>query len=347
MLLSLCLAAAAVACSTAPAPPVVIDAGHPVRIRVVKRAPIVDGEPLTATLVDPIFVRDRLVVPAGATVSGYLEKLHAKTTREQVAAMAGGDLTPAIGARVRFDSMTLPHEPPAHIVAVTTIDADEPAPSTGEWVKDYLWTQLPYHRRYAHRGAILTMTFVEPVPIAEPASAPPLETRGVPARLLTTLDTNSAAVGDTVRAALLAPVRGGDGGLIAAEGTIVNGTVTAVARGRAFNRGARVTMRLDSFAMTQSRGDPPIRFIWPPLAALALVGARDPSDPNASTFWGRSGAGWSGFLVIGALVAQVSEPVALGLGAWGLIHSTWINVLRRGPDVVLPADSIVLLTTAS
>ena len=341
------VAAAVAVLLTSSATPTVIEAGHLVRVRVDARTPILDGELLTATLVDSIYVRDRIVVASGATVSGRLEKVRGKTTREQAAAMAGGDLTPAIGARVHFDFLTPANAPPVPISAAAVIDVDEPAPTTGEWVKDYLLTQLPYHRRYAHRGAVLTMTFVEPASIAEAAMpAPPAVSpaaRTVPARLLTAIDTASASAGDTVRAALLAPVRAADGTIAAPEGTIVSGTVASVSRGRAFDRGGRVTIRLDQFSATESRGDPPIRFIWPPLATLALVGARDPASPDQSTFWGRSGAGWSGFLVVGALVAQVSESTAIGFGVWGLVHSTWINVLRRGRDVVLPADSIVLL----
>ncbi|HET9763513.1 MAG TPA: hypothetical protein VFR50_08365, partial [Casimicrobiaceae bacterium] len=137
------------------------------------------------------------------------------------------------------------------------------------------------------------------------------------------------------------------GEVIAPEGAVVNGTVTEVLRARAFGRGGRVALRLDDFSTAETRAEPSIRFIWPPLAALALVGARDPASADQSTFLGRAGAGWSGFLVIGAAIAQISEPVALGFGGWGLAHSTWINVLRKGREVVLPANSIVLLTTAN
>jgi hypothetical protein len=340
-------AAALLALATSSGPPALVEAGHPVRIRITARTRIVDGQTVTAVLVDPIYVHDRVAVSAGATVSGHLETLPGRRSREHVDAVAGGDLTPAVGARVHFDQLILPDDSPIPIAAVAAVDVDEPAPTTGEWVKDYLLTQLPYHPRYVHHGAVLTMTLVEPVTVAHTPEAQPDMPRGVPARLLTAVDTASAAAGDTVRAALLAPVRDADGHVIAPEGTIVTGSVTAVSHARLFGRGGHVTIKLDRLATTASRSENAIRFMWPPLATLALLGARDPADPNASTFWGRSGAGWSGFLVIGALVAQVSEPVALGLGVWGLAHTTWINVVRKGRDVVLPADSIVLLTTAA
>ena len=341
--LSLIVAAAALAVS--PAAPVTIDAGRPVRVRTDVRVAIADDRAITATVVDPIYVRDRVVVAAGGTVQGHLETFHAASTRDQVAAMAGGDLTPAIGARIRFETLTPSGGAPMRIAATAIVNVDEPAPTTGEWMKDYLLTQLPFHRRYVHRGAILTMTFVEPLLVAgEPMGSSPAHSE-VPVRLLTRLDTATASVGDVVEAQLMAPIHDADGGTTAVEGTIVTGTVTKVARGRAFGRGGHVTVRFDGLSTTMARSDPPIRFIWPPLATLALLGARDPSAPDQSTFWGRAGAGWSGFLVIGAAVAQISEPVAMGFGVWGLVHATWINVLRRGHDVVLPADSIVLLIT--
>jgi hypothetical protein len=339
LLLTLILALAA---STAA--PVVIDAGHLVRVRIVARAPIIDNEAIAAVLVDPIYVRDRVAVAAGAGLRGRVEPRGAASTRDTVAAAAGGDLTPPLGARVHFDQLEPSSQAAIHIVATATVAADDPPPSTSEWAKDYLLTQLPYHRRYVHRGAVLTMTFVEPVTIDRvPELASPMS-GAVPARLLTALDSSAAAVGDTVRVALLAPLRGSDGAVTTPEGTVVTGTVTRVSRAKAFGRGGRIDLRVDAGSSSTARSDPPIRFIWPPLAALALVSARDPATPGQSTFWGRAGAGWSGFLVIGAAVAQVSEPVALGLGAWGLVHTTWINVLRKGRDVVMPADSIVLLS---
>ena len=355
MLHLLCFAAAAAA---------TIDAGRPVRVRVTARVALVDDRPIVATVVDPIYVHDSIVVAAGATVEGRLQTFRGAATREQAAAMAGGDLTPPIGARVRFETLTPPGELPIRIIATAPIDVDEVAPTTGEWVKDYLLTQLPFHRRYAHRGAVLTMTFVEPVSrvgaiqvparcqpgaIQVPAKCQPGASQvpgtaaPVPARLLTPLDTATASVGDAVQVQLMAPLPDADGETSGA-GTIVTGTVIAVSRARAFGHGGRVTVRFDGRSTAMARSDPPIRFIWPPLATLALLSARDPSTPGQSTFFGRAGAGWSGFLVIGAAVAQISEPVAIGFGVWGLVHTTWINVLRKGRDVVLPADSIVLLS---
>jgi hypothetical protein len=332
------------ALATSTAPPVTIDAGHPARIRIAARAPIIDDEPIAALVIDPIYVRDQMVVAAGTKVTGRVEPRRSASTRETVAAVAGGDLTPPFGARLYFDRLSTGEDPPVRIAAAAVVAPDDPAPSTGEWAKDYLLTQLPYHRRYVHGGAVLTMTFVEPVAIERMPTAAPPTAAAVPARLLTTLDSASASVGDAVRVALLAPLRGPDGAVTLPEGSIVVGTVTHVSHARAFGRGGRIDIHVDAGIASARRSDPPIRFIWPPLAALALLGARDPATADQSTFWGRAGAGWSGFLVVGALVAQTAEPVALGLGAWGLVHTTWINVLRKGRDVVLRADSVVLLT---
>lgn len=344
MLCVLPLVSAAAALAISSSPPATIDAGRPARVRIDTRVAIVDERAITATVVDPIYAGDRLVVAGGAVVAGRVETFRGTSTRDQVAAMAGGDLTPPIGARIRFETLTPPGGASMRIAATALVNVDEPAPTTGEWVKDYLLTQLPFHRRYVHRGAMATMTFVEPLLVAGDPVPPPAH-HDMPARLLTPLDTATAAVGDSVQVQLLAPSRDADGRVTAGAGTIVAGTVSEVARGRAFGRGGHLTIRFDGLSTAMARSDPPIRFIWPPLATLALVGARDPATPGQSTFWGRAGAGWSGFLVIGAAVAQVSEPVAIGLGVWGLVHTTWINVLRKGHDAVLPADTIVLLMT--
>ncbi|HZT75284.1 MAG TPA: hypothetical protein VFA27_01405 [Vicinamibacterales bacterium] len=373
--------------------PVVIDAGRPVRVRIVARVPIADDQRIEAAIVDPIYVGNRVVVAAGSTVTGRIETWRGTSTRDTVAAMAGGDLTPPVGARVRFDTLAPVGDAPLRIAAVGAIDVDEPAPRTGEWIKDYLLGQLPYHRRYVHADAMVTMTLIEPVLVLRQAqderngtslvvrqaqderngtslvlrqaqdernntatarrSDTPLAlslSKGeppIPARLLTPLDSATAVVGDRVDLQLLAPARGADGRVTAPEGARVTGHVAAVSRARAFARGGRVTVRLDALQTSLTKRELPIRFIWPPLAALALVSGRDPAAPDASTFFGRAGAGWSGFLVIGAAVAPFAEPVALGLGAWGLVHSTWVNVLRRGRDVTLPAGSVVLLSPST
>ncbi len=323
-----------------------IEAGRPARVRVNARVAIVDGRTVAATLLDPIYTRERVVVSAGASVSGRIERMPIGS-RARVAAGAGGDLTPPAAARVRFDTLTTAAGTSARIAAVAAVDVDEPAAAFGEWVKDYALSQLPYHRRYLHAKAVLTMTFVEPATLAPEAEEAHAGDRVVAARLITPIDTVSARPGDRVLAALLEPMRGADGSAIAIEGTVVTGIVAAASRARAFGRGGRVAIRFDTFTSTGARSGTAVRFVWPPLAALALIGARDPSARDASTFFGRGGAGWSGFLAIGAAVAQISQPVALGFGAWGLAHSTWTNVVRRGRDVVLPANSIVLLSTGS
>ncbi len=335
--------AAAVAIATSSATPAVIEAQRPVRVRVTARTRIADGGAIGAALIDPIYSRDRIIVAAGAAITGHLETVHGVASRDHAAAVSGGDFTPATGARARFEAMTPVGEAPITIAASATIDIDEPASRRGEWLKDYVLTQLPFHPRYVHADSVLTMTFVEPVMIVRMSAPSPIPTSAVPARLLTPIDSATATVGDQVTASLLAPVHTPDGA-ITPQGTVIVGHVSAVSRARAFGRGGRIEIRIDDLSTAIMRRDPPVRFIWPPLATLALVGARDPSAPDQSTFFGRAGAGWSGFLAIGAAVAQVSEPVALGLGAWGLAHSTWINVLRRGRNVVLPSNSIVLLS---
>ena len=342
-MISLPIVAPAAALAVSLAAPNIVDAGRPVRIRVTARVPIVDGGTIAATLLDPIYGRDRVLVAAGAAIAGHLETVRGVASRDHASAVAGGDFTPATGARVHFDAMTPVGEAPLTIAATASIDIDEPASRRREWLKDYILGQLPYHRRYVHADSVITMTFVEPVTIARLPATSPNDNGIVAARLLTPVDSATTRVGDAVQAALLAPTRTIDGGS-APEGTVITGRVTAVSPAHAFGRGGRIEIRVDDLSSAITRRDPPVRFIWPPLALVALVGARDPDVPDQSTFFGRAGAGWSGFLAIGAAIAQVSEPVALGFGAWGLAHSTWVNVLRKGRDVVLPVNSIVLLS---
>src|SRR5579871_6071088 len=113
------VASVVMATATSAASAAVIEAGRPVRVRVVDRTAIVEGRAIRATLVEPIYVRDRIVVAAGAVVSGRMARAGAASTRVRLAAMSGGDLTPPAGVGVRFDLLAPIDDAPVRIAATS------------------------------------------------------------------------------------------------------------------------------------------------------------------------------------------------------------------------------------
>ena len=314
------------------------------RARVDARTAVKPGGDVSASLVDPIYVRDRAVLPAGATIAGRIEMVRTASGKRRLWALTSGDLTPGETATVRFGELALPDGTRMRIDAVATAAADE-VELRPAWWKDYLVGQLPYHRRYLHAGALMTVKLIEPLSFGSAdAVPPPRPSSRAAVRLLTPLDSRSSRRGDRVRASLLEPIVAADGRLVAVEGDVVEATVTAVRRARWLGRSGRVAFQVGGATHAEAgAGVSKFRFVWPPLAILALRGARAPDATGTANVLGRSGAGWSGFELIGAAIAETSTPVAIGFGMWGLVRAAWVDVLARGRDVVLPEGSIVLL----
>jgi hypothetical protein len=50
--------------------------------------------------------------------------------------------------------------------------------------------------------------------------------------------------------------------------------------------------------------------------------------------------------MIGGAIAQASAPLAIGFGSWGVARGLWINVFSKGHDVVVPANTLLVLTAS-
>ena len=93
------------------------------------------------------------------------------------------------------------------------------------------------------------------------------------------------------------------------------------------------------------------RFIAPVLALLALRansgheqrrpdGDADDGETIATGGVGSRGlGGFLGFGAIGAVVSQFSPPVAIAVGAVGVVRTVYTNVLAKGREVSFPADT--------
>jgi hypothetical protein len=86
----------------------VVKPGRPLRVALDERVTIKrTGQPIAATIVEPVYAYDRIVVPAGTRVLGHVQQLVDPTTMARLQSVAGGDLSPNRGVVLQFDTVVL------------------------------------------------------------------------------------------------------------------------------------------------------------------------------------------------------------------------------------------------
>lgn len=84
-----------------------VPAAEPLRLYLTKKAEFHEGEPVTARLVDSVWVFDRVVIPAGTPVFGHITELAPVPKMVRAMSMIRGDFTPLKTATVSFDHFTM------------------------------------------------------------------------------------------------------------------------------------------------------------------------------------------------------------------------------------------------
>ncbi len=83
--------------------------GTPVHVVVDQEARIKKvGDPIHGHVVEPVYAFDRLVIPAGAEVTGEITKIEGVSGRKRTAAALDANLTPARKVEVEFNQINLP-----------------------------------------------------------------------------------------------------------------------------------------------------------------------------------------------------------------------------------------------
>lgn len=85
-----------------------VEAGTPLRLYITRRVPYRVGKVVQAKLIEPVWVFDRVVIPAGAAIQGRVIKLDPISKFERTRAIVNGDFTPLKHAQVTFTSLTFP-----------------------------------------------------------------------------------------------------------------------------------------------------------------------------------------------------------------------------------------------
>ena len=88
--------------------PLTVQAGTPFDVALDKPLPIKEaGVPVEGHLVEPVYVFDHLVVPAGSHILGQVAQVDDVPRKKRAIAIANGDFTPLRTAHVEFNTLVL------------------------------------------------------------------------------------------------------------------------------------------------------------------------------------------------------------------------------------------------
>jgi hypothetical protein len=257
---SLCLAAPALPASAQEAQPsqetILVGSDNVLRCRLEKGLRITKaGEPITARLVEPVYIGTVLAIPAGVLVRGHVSSV-STASGKRTTRLLNGDFTPPRVANVTFDQLVLSDGTSLPIHTDSTVgvsdvqaatylprsqrpgigqelkDAAKPlrGPNKLQRLKEAAITSLPYHPEYVDQGTIFDATLLDPITPPMPAQ-PLLDPRRVAGdnylhlRLLMPLTSEMTARGTSIMAVVSQPYYNSVGVLIFPAGTTLAGTV--------------------------------------------------------------------------------------------------------------------------
>ncbi len=265
-------------------------------------------------------------------------------------------------------------------------------PNKREWLENMLWAKLPYHPQWYRSRTRFDAELNQPLDFGEvtldAASLQAVGSQPVPdtpvlVRLLSTVSSADAHVGDPITGMLSQPLFSPDHRLSLPEGTRLTGKVTLAHSARMFHRGGQLRFAFDSVQPPVVASEPPrpepvqaqltaaeqgtgyvavdpegtaqakeskTRFLRPVVAGLIAAKSMDDDagKQSASTgananYSGRSLGGFSGFGLFGSALARGPKPIGAVLGFYGLGWSVYSTVVSRGLDVTFERNSAIAI----
>ena len=271
----------------------VVIAGRPLRVALDARVRVQrEGQSVAATLVEPVYAFDRVVVPQGTKVMGRIERLERPTGRARLVRALQFDFSPARPTVLRFERLVMSDGQELAIttrVGPGTVDmvrqsASEPGQNgltsgarrrvteaiakvktRGRMrrLKDAFLASLPFHRQYLREGTVydaellapLSFGTVTPTPRAPEGENPPPDSI-LTARLVTPVDSRTPR-NSPIEAVLTQPLFSADKQLIFPEGTLLRGEVTFAKRAGHFHRNGQLRMLFDK-VQPEARPEQPL-----------------------------------------------------------------------------------------
>lgn len=237
---------------------IVVGSGSDLRCRLDKGLRITKaGEPITARLVEPVYVGAVLAIPSGSIIQGHVSSVSTASLSRRTGRLLNGDFTPPKTANVTFDHLVLSDGNSLPIHTDTTVgmgglktakylpkskrsgvrgmvkDAIGPLlePHKLQRLSEASIKSLPYHPEYLDQGmtydAVLLDPIEAPVPVESQTDVDPSSGENhLRLRLLTPLNSQMIARGEPVEAVVSEPYYSADRLLLYPAGTKLEGTVT-------------------------------------------------------------------------------------------------------------------------
>lgn len=285
-----------------------IPAGVPVPVKATAPVPMKVGAKIQGELLYPVYVDNTLVLPAGTPVTGSIAELRPDSKR-RIEAKLGGDFTPFRVAIVHFTAVTLPDHrsvpistgyatdgaqiyravaPVSHggffhqeIHNGLTVARDDIAvflgPGKLDRLRQFVYSQIPYHPQRIEAGTAWTVETSAAVPIpaqgpTQPAPQPPVrkphfwephpESAPEPsndtgswmiqAYLSDDLSSESSRSGEPIKAVVAQPIYNSDHTIAVPEGSTLVGTVTRARPARSFGRTGVLSFNFQQLVLPNS-----------------------------------------------------------------------------------------------
>ena len=264
----------------------VVAAGRPLRVALDRRVRVKRiGQPVTATVVEPVYAYDRVVVPAGTRVRGAIERLDRPTRRSRWLGLVQLDFSPPRAVTLRFHELVLADDTvrplstrvgpgmgsvvlsaspppkkslPKRVADAARVQRDQVALAIHRrgkmrQLKDAVLARLPFHGQYIDEGTVYdaellaALPFGEAVPTRRAAEGTPAPADAViSARLVTELSSAATPAGTPIEAVLTAPLFSDAQELLLPEGTALSGEVTFARPARSFRRNGQLRLLFES-----------------------------------------------------------------------------------------------------
>jgi hypothetical protein len=244
---------------TPPSPnTIVVGSGSDLRCRLDKGLRITKaGEPITARLVEPVYIGTSLAIPKGSTVQGHVSSVSTAPLNKRTGRLLSGDFTPPQTANVTFDHLVLSDGTSLPIHTDTTVglsgvktakylpksqrpgvrqklkDAAESLrePNKLQRLGEAAITSLPYHPEYLDQGTIFDAALLDPITTPLPVQSgayidSPSGENYLRLRLLTPLKSQMIPDGASIEAVVSKPYYNSAHLLLYPAGSKLEGTVS-------------------------------------------------------------------------------------------------------------------------
>ena len=173
-----------------------IPSGSPLSVELLRHAPMRAGESIEGRLLYPVFIENRIAIPAGSILHGRVIRLDPDRSR-RIHSLLRGDFTPFHIPVVQFDHVVVEDGPPQAIVCDSVKDgmvilrlsappvqkkgsfigrqwseakrkvietaALFTAPGRGDRLVQFVYGQLPYHPQRIETGTTWTVELAQPI----------------------------------------------------------------------------------------------------------------------------------------------------------------------------------------